>query len=378
MIMETKKQRLRKDFKPLSTSCSIVCLTPNSPVTQTYNSDIDEWEPDREFGTGTILLPNCTVSVTDGTFRNGNVNDLLTNIIWRVNNVDITTLPEWTGKFIINTTDGSPNKGAITIKKNILPYERPILTFEGVMTDTRLGINIPFSSEAILETHDKSADQYSVKIEMDNLAYNPFTDPYAQTYPITIFQGTDKVTDYTRYSFKLSTISGLNTQDYTDDDIFVQKNLSGFCLILDLRLTEKKDFLLEIFKDNKKVSFTQFSITRINPVVSYQFASGADMSANAKQTYNRAIFSYMGNTLLNPERVLDVSWYTDTEKKKKVWHNEGISTLLNYEKAGVGNTESDSWMDVYLEISNKKAHKYATSVDDKNYIDENGNKYIFT
>ncbi|MDD3040306.1 hypothetical protein [Bacteroides sp.] len=376
--METKKQRLRKDFKPLSTSCSIVCLTPNSPVTQTYNSDIDEWEPDREFGTGTILLPNCTVSVTDGTFRNGNVNDLLTNIIWRVNNVDITTLPEWTGKFIINTTDGSPNKGAITIKKNILPYERPILTFEGVMTDTRLGINIPFSSEAILETHDKSADQYSVKIEMDNLAYNPFTDPYAQTYPITIFQGTDKVTDYTRYSFKLSTISGLNTQDYTDDDIFVQKNLSGFCLILDLRLTEKKDFLLEIFKDNKKVSFTQFSITRINPVVSYQFASGADMSANAKQTYNRAIFSYMGNTLLNPERVLDVSWYTDTEKKKKVWHNEGISTLLNYEKAGVGNTESDSWMDVYLEISNKKAHKYATSVDDKNYIDENGNKYIFT
>lgn len=380
----------------------MVCLTPTSPIIQLYNSEINEWEPDREIGTPTILLPSCEASASDGSFQNGSVNRILSNIKWTVNNVDIATLPEWNGKYSIDDTQNSPTRGAITIKKNILPSERIVLKFNGVITDTRLGINVEFSAEESLSTHDKSEDGYTVSLGSDTIfVYNPFKDrlleydykvgngliapstaarnacldanSYEQTIPITVFKGGKKMDS--GYNYQILKIDSAGNIGALPNTNIINGPISSGGIKFDLRFIEKGDYYLKITVGGKEKTGIQFSINRSYPAISTEPVSGSDIPANAREMYNKIIITYDGAKIEYPQTVVDIDWYTDTESKKAVWHNQGDIGIINLEKSGIGNAENDSWMDIYQTISQKGIY-YLAGYGSNTYTD-GGNTLIF-
>ena len=87
-IFQSKRGHTRVKFEPLNVSCSLVCLTPQSPMAQVINTTLSpiEYEPDRSV-TPTLILPEVRAIDLDNIFQHGAVNQYLTldNMEWTVN-----------------------------------------------------------------------------------------------------------------------------------------------------------------------------------------------------------------------------------------------------------------------------------------------------
>ena len=156
--MESQKKRIRRDYAPLTVMTGLVCTTPLSPVTQVYNSAINEWEPDRTL-TPTVVHPDVTAHAKDGSWKTPQANASLASMVWKVNGVDISTLNEWQGLYEINLVGAT--RGDITIRKNLQPGSYLELSFEAVLADNRLGVNIPIICDPIVLS---TVDNYSFLI----------------------------------------------------------------------------------------------------------------------------------------------------------------------------------------------------------------------
>lgn len=412
--MKSNAVKIRKDFKPLITSCALVTLTPNSPCTQVYNSEINEWEPDREAGTWTVVCPVIYVTDKENTFRNGRANDLLGQILWTVNGVDITTIPAWEGKYVINNAPGD-ERGAITIKKNILPSERAILRFKGAIADTRLGINVWFEDEVILSTHDKSEDSYTISISEDSIMkYNPLKDrlleydykvahgiiaenasvraacidinSYLRTVHFNVFKGKTKLSSLNGYTISLfqnyskpANYVALFSPD--QDPSFVAIDTSAFTITFDFRLLTKMDYLLKLMLSGNEKAAVQFSINRAYPAVKGEAALGSDINPGAQYVYNKALVSMDGKKLAYPETACKIVWSTEVYDPalgiKTVVHNEGEQTVIDLQKAGIGDTDLDGWMSIYFTLTQKDMYKLAVNENGDYLTDESGNKLFF-
>lgn len=409
--MRSNAVKIRKDFKPLITSCALVTLTPNSPTTQVYNSEINEWEPDRESGTWTVICPVMNVTDKENTFRNGRVNDLLGSILWTVNGVDITTLAAWENKYAINNTPGE-ERGSITIKKNILPSDRTILRFKGSIADTRLGINVWFEDEVILSTHDKSEDSYTISISEDTIMkYNPLKDrlleydykvahgiiaenaqvradcidinSYLRTVHFNVFKGKTKLTSLAGYQISLfqnyskpANYVALFSAD--QDPSFVSIDTTAFTITFDLRLLTKMDYLLKLLIGGKEKASVQFSLNRVYPKIKGEVALGSDINPGTAYVYNKALVSMDGKKLAYPSAACKIVWATEVYDAatgtKTVTHNEGEQTVISLQKAGIGDTDLDGWMNIYFTLTQKETMKLLVDSAGDYLADENGNK----
>ena len=401
--MRSNSKRIRKAFNPLSTACTIVSLTPNSPVTQVY--DGEEYEPCREFGTGTVLCPRPVISGSKGTFQEGQVNRLLANIKWYVNGVDISTISAWRDMYSIDETTGN-NRGAITIRKNIMPGERVILRFSGEVTDTRLGANIQFEAEVVLETHDKAEDDYSISFKEDQIIrYNPFLDrlleydykvfkglitpsdtewekafdanSYFRIIPFTVFRGAKAIT--TGYDVKIfSNVNGTLTEVPTDSAVIT---LTPSNITVDLRLIEKADYVLKLFVGNKEKLFTQFSFSLVRPGISGECVFGADINPADTVHRNRASTSVNGKRIELPEAYMNFKWFTDAydavSGKKTVEHEGGETVSIPLGKTGIGNKDNDSWLEVYFDATQKDPLYVATTETGARLTTEDGKLILF-
>ena len=400
--MRSNSKRVRKAFNPLSTACTIVSLTPNSPVIQVYNGE--EFEPDREFGTGTVLCPRPVVSGSKGTFQEGQVNRLLANIKWYVNGVDIRTISSWQGKFAIDETTGN-NRGAITIRKNILPTEKAILRFSGEVTDTRLGANMQFESEAVLETHDKAEDDYSISIKEDQIIlYNPFLDrlleydykvfkgiispseterqkcldsnSYLRTIPFTVFKGAKAIT--TGFDVKIfENVNGALTE-VSNDSAVIQHTLNN--ITADLRLIEQADYVLKVFIGDKEKALMQFAFSLVRPGINGECAFGADINPSDAVHRNKALISVNAKDIEFPEAYMGFKWFTDVydvSGKKTVEHEGGESVSIPLSKTGIGDKDNDSWLEVYFDATQKEPLYVATTETGARLTTEDGKLILF-
>lgn len=200
--METIKKRKRKIFAPLTTSVTVACDSAFSPVTQVYNAEIQEYEPDRTV-IATVLRPVVTANAVDGSWNDPYVNKLLADMHWFANGQDISTLDDWTGKYEISQVGAE--RGSLIIRRNVAPGERIDLHFEAVLPDPRIGFNIDIVSEVVcLSTTDKSTDSYaanpshSVLCRNDTSRHCLIRKPTATlNFPeLSILEGTDHTWSY--------------------------------------------------------------------------------------------------------------------------------------------------------------------------------------
>lgn len=402
--MEANKKRIRKDFAPLNIVANLICSTPNSPVMQVYNALNGEWEPDRSVSP-TAIFPVVNAAATDGSWTNGQANNLLANMVWKVDGVDISTIPAWVGKYSIETSGN--NRGQLTITRNLYPSEHFTLSFEAVIPDNRFGINVPVKADGIsLSTSDKSVDDYSLSISEDQIIkYNPFKDrlliyeykvakglvaysdaerlaaidhnAYERSINVTVNKGPSIITS--GFSLKLYKISGSTLTEVGTSDYEII-SLTSSLVKLDLRLIEKADYMLKVFVLSKEMAHKQFSVSRAYPKIIGDVASGSSINPGETSHCNKALISCDGDIVRYPEAILSIIWKTETydatNGTKMVVHNEGEQALINLNNAGVGDTELDDWMNIFFSATQKGAMNIATDENGNTLINESGNILI--
>ncbi len=399
--MQTNKKRIRKEFAPLTVAHSIRCITPASPTTQIYNGANGEYEPDREL-TPTIILPDVVANASDGSWPNPHSNGSLADMHWFVNGKDISTLPDWNGKYSIDQVGDT--RGAISISKNISPGDAVELHFEASLADYRLGVNIPIKTDKItLSTTEKANDGYSISIgDSSIIQYDPLKDrlrlyeykvahgliaasssaqtaakdkcSYLHEVPVTVFNGKVKMkSGYTIRVYRVVNPLSLTLLSSGVDEIHT---ISATKVIFDVRLIEKASYVIKAFVGNKEVAMIELGFSRIYQDYSCSPTNGTAIHPSDTERYDRAMVDSDGNIVECPGMIFRIVWFTDTNSKTGVKHNEGDETVFQLDKTGIGSTYSDDWCDVYCECEYKPAHKTATEGTTV-WTDKNGNRYIF-
>lgn len=399
--METGRKRIRKDFAPLNVAVSVACATPASPITQVYNSENGQYEPDRGI-TPTIIRPEVIASASDGSWKDPHSNQFLADMKWYVNGKDISTLNDWQGLYSIDTVGST--RGSITIMRNILPNEKVTLRFEAVIADYRLGVNIPVvTDEVVLSTADKSGDTFSLSLEEDQIIrYDPFLDrlhlyehkvaqglisaseanrqaaidenAYLRTITIALHKGRSIITS--GYSVKVFRITGTKTLTELSAGTDEVVSISSTGITLDLRVVTKSDYLVVAYIEGETVGQIQFSVNRVYRKFTCKPTNGTSISPNDTMRYDQAAVESDGQIVECPGRVIKITWKTDTLAKTGILHNEGEKTFFELSKTGIGNTYNDDWLETITEAELKGAYEFATDENGNYYTDENGNKLI--
>lgn len=405
--MRSNKKRIRVDYAPLNLAVSVECLTPDYPAMQVYNSANGEYEPDRTVN-HSVFWPMIMANANDGSWHNQYANAILTNMKWYVDGVDITTLQDWANLYEIDNTD-SNYRGAITIKRNVLPSQQFSLHFEGEITDPRLGTVMTIvSDEIILSTQDVSEDSYSLSIGDDQIIqYNPFKDKlhlydykvahglitassaaelaatdenaYLRQIPITLFQGDTAVasTGYTIKLYRVNSPTSFTELSAGEDEVVA---ITPTAITLDLRVITKADYLIKAFiTDSARINpQLQFSVNRVYQNYDCRPTNGTGINPGDVERYDEAMVDSDGEVVECPENIIQIIWKTDSANITGQVHNEGEKTLFSIEKTGIGRNYNDDWLDVYTESEIKPQHDFATDgTGGDQFTDEDGNDLIF-
>ena len=390
--METvRKKRLYTDYEPLSIAVSLEVTTPHSSVGQVYDPVDNSFAPDREI-TPLVITPVVIANTLEDSWSQIFANPLLAEMKWFVNGVDITTLPSWSEKYLIN--QGGLERGAITVSRNVAVEKHIELHFEAVVPDERTGVNIPIVSDVInLTTVDKAGDTWGISIDAEpDIIYNPFLDrllmydykvangisagsradaidsnAYEKTINLLVTRGGVKVTaGYTAHFYKLN---GQTMTEITNDIEVTAKSNSS--IKLDLRFIEKEDYLIIIKSEDVEVARTQFSVTRAYPKYGVEILSGVSIRPSQYVHRNKVAVKHNSQIVEIPEPLIRMIWFTDTDNLIGKQWQEGIKCFIDILKTGIGKTYLDSWMDLYIKTEHKKAfHQY------EDFTDTNGNIYI--
>lgn len=403
--METTRRRIRKDFAPLNVAVSVVCPTTGSPLTQVYSAVNGTYEPNREI-TATILRPIVVLNATDGSLDVPYGNAKLGEVHWFANGKDISTLPDWNGKYAIRT-DGSMN-GSLMVSRNVAVNERITVHMEASVYDGRLGINIPIKTDGIvLSTTDKSEDMYSLALECSAAhQYNPFNDrlfryeykvshglqeasdeeeaeatdenSYKFRVPVKLYRGAAQV-DFGKYTLHLYRKNGTGPKEQlnvgaADEAIDVTPSQ----ILLDLRLIEDCSYTIEAEVGGETVAGTQISIAREHPVFRIEPSNISNFPPAAEQHYDEAAVSSNGHAVECASSIIYMVWNTVTARlPTPKRHNEGQKTLFSLSEAGVGNTFESGWIEIFIEAEQKRAYSIAADEDGNVLVDEEGNTLIF-
>lgn len=407
--MISNNKRIRIDYAPLNVAVSMEVATPNSPTMQVYNAIEDEYEQDREL-TPTKLWPRVNADASDGSWTNRYANTILTNMTWYVDGVLISLHPDWTG----TTSDGralyemdetvTAYRGSLEVRKNIPPETEYALHFEAVVSDPRLGTNIPIvSDKVILSTDDKSEDGYSISIGDDQIIrYNPFNDrlhlyeykvahglvtasgeaeaatdenAYIRTVTVAVYKGyTEMTSGYTLRLYRMNA-NGTTEELAAGSDEVV--SISATAIVLDLRMVTKSDYIIRAAVNNavRPDPEVQFSVNRVCPSYLCRPTNGTSIGPDDVMRFDKAMVDSDGKVVECPASIISILWKTETVGGT-VQHNEGGTTLFSIAKTGIGKNYDDDWMDIITETDIKPAYSYAVDESGDVLTDESGNELI--
>lgn len=399
-MITSKVYRIRKDFQPLTSTVNLVVRSTASPQTQVYDGEV--FEPDRGV-TPLVIIPQVIAKSTDGSWDEPYANKLLapTSIKWLVNGVDVTTLSDWKSLVTIDSTSDSYSRGMISISRNVLPSESFDLQFKGTFTDTRLGVNIDVQSEIVsLNTVSKADDAYGLSLgNTTNFKYNIFQDrlfandlyqqfgvgtekertdcydgkQYLFSMPIVVCHGTKQTTE--GFSIKLFRITDGKHEELSANGLEVNK-IGTDEIIIDCRFVTKEEYLVELLVDDVHMDAQQFSISREDE--GYNCSPIFAMSIQPSDEYhrNKLRVETDNQVISNPGYYLNINWYaTSANVQKQAWQS-GERCVINLTTAGVGNTSTDGWLQVWAETEPKGAFEVMDDETGEAFTDENGEIFI--
>ena len=411
---QSKRGHTRVKFEPLNVSCSLVCLTPQSPMAQVTNATLSpaEYEPDRRYSP-TIVLPEVRVIDLDNVFHHGAANQYLTldNMEWNVNGEPIGDV--WNEGDYDIVTDESDTRGALRVYKNLGVKEEAVLHFKGKFLDWRTGIILDVESgDAALTCTDKGDDIMNCHIDKPFVEYDPIFDDLL-LYEYKVSRGIPVYgsrTDYINGKSYEQTVNIVLTNGNTECDTLPdgismklvklgsdtpivansEANPEVMSIIypnikFDMRLIDKADYEIQFLKGNTIICRTTIGLhTSCTMPVSGQGISVADITASQAEYFNSLLLNLADKQVKYPELYYLIQWFTQAKYNdngtwkyaaQKAWQR-GVSMYATVEELGIGLTQNNSFFDYWFEVNAHKSCKPQTDENGVVLTDENGNILI--
>ena len=412
---QSKRGHTRVKFEPLNVSCSLVCLTPQSPMAQVINTTLSpiEYEPDRS-DTPTLVLPEVRAIDLDNVFQHGAVNQYLTldSLEWTVDGKSINSV--WTEGVdyeIIKTEDDT--RGALKVFKNLGANEKAVLHFKGKFFDWRTGIILDVESgdEALICT-DKGENIMQCHIDKPVIEYDPLFDDlllydYKKAREISVYGSradyingksfeqainvvlTDGTTECATLpdgiSMKLVKLGSDTALVANSEENPEVMEISYPNIKFDMRLIDKADYEVQFLKGSTMVCRATIGLhTSCTMPVLGQGAIGSDIAASQKEYFNSVLLNLADRQVEYPELYYLIQWFTQAKYNdngtwkyatQKTWQR-GVNMEAAVADLGIGLTQNNSFFDFWFEL---EAHKPCQLLTDENGLiltDEDGNFLI--
>ena len=415
---QSKRGHTRVKFEPLNISCSLVCLTPQSPMAQVINTTLSpiEYEPDRS-DTPTLVLPEVRAIDLDNVFQHGAVNQYLTldSLEWTVNGEPINSKnsvwKEGVDYEIIKTD--TDTRGALKVFKNLGANEKAVLHFKGKFLDWRTGIIIDVESgDAALTCTDKGEDIMDCHIDKPVVEYDPLFDDlllydykkareipvngsradyingksFEQTVNIVLTDGTKECATLpagiSMKLVKLGSDTALVANSEANPEVM---EISYPNIKFDMRLIDKADYEVQFLKGSTMICRATIGLhTSCTMPVLGQGTSGADIAASQIEYFNSAMLNLADRQVDYPELYYLIQWFTQAKYNdngtwkyaaQKTWQR-GVNMEAAVADLGIGLTQNNSFFDFWFEL---EAHNPCKLLTDENGLiltDENGNFLI--
>ena len=414
---QSQRGHTRVKFEPLNVSCSLVCLTPQSPMAQVTNATLSpaEYEPDRRVSP-TLVLPEVRAIDLDNVFQHGAVNQYLSldNMEWTVNGKPIGEVWNEGNECDYEiVTDASDTRGALKIFKNLGANEKAVLHFKGKFLDWRTGIILDVESgDAALTCTDKGDDIMNCHIDKPVVEYDPLFDElllydykvargipvqgsrddcingksFEQTINVVLTDGTTECATLpdgiSMRLVKLGTVIPIVANSEANPEVMA---ISYPNIKFDMRLIDKADYEVQFLKGSTIVCRATIGLhASCTMPVFGQGTSGADIAVSQKEYYNSVLLNLADRQVEYPELYYMIQWFTQAKYNdngtwkyatQKAWQR-GVSMTAPVEDLGIGLTQNDSFFDYWFDVN---AHKSCQPQTDENGViltDEDGNILI--
>ena len=414
---QSQRGHTRVKFEPLNVSCSLVCLTPQSPMAQVTNATLSpaEYEPDRRVSP-TLVLPEVRAIDLDNVFQHGAVNQYLSldNMEWTVNGKPIGEVwNEGNERDYEIVTDASDTRGALKIFKNLGANEKAVLHFKGKFIDWRTGIILDVESgDAALTCIDKGEDIMQCHIDKPVVEYDPMYDDlilydykvargipvqgsrddcingksFEQTINVVLTDGTTECATLpdgiSMRLVKLGTVIPIVANSEANPEVMA---ISYPNIKFDMRLIDKADYEVQFLKGSTIVCRATIGLhASCTMPVFGQGTSGADIAVSQKEYYNSVLLNLADRQVEYPELYYLIQWFTQAKYNdngtwkyatQKSWQR-GVNMAAPVAELGIGLTQNNSFFDFWFEL---EAHKPCQLLTDENGLiltDEYGNFLI--
>ena len=414
---QSQRGHTRVKFEPLNVSCSLVCLTPQSPMAQVTNATLSpaEYEPDRRVSP-TLVLPEVRAIDLDNVFQHGAVNQYLSldNMEWTVNGKPIGEVWNEGNECDYEiVTDASDTRGALKIFKNLGANEKAVLHFKGKFLDWRTGIILDVESgDAALTCTDKGDDIMNCHIDKPVVEYDPLFDDlllydYKKAREIPVYGSRDEyingksfeqtvnvvLTDGTKECATLPDGISIKLVKLGSDTALVANSeanpevmeISYPNIKFDMRLIDKADYEVQFLKGSTIICRATIGLhTSCTMPVFGQGTSGADIAASQKEYFNSAMLNLADRQVDYPELYYLIQWFTQAKYNdngtwkyaaQKAWQR-GVNLEAAVADLGIGLTQNNSFFDFWFELEAHKPCQLLTDEDGLILTDENGNFLI--
>ena len=415
---QSQRKHTRLDFSPLTTSCSLVCITPDSPTAQAANTALGQYEPDRKI-TPTIIRPEVRVNDPDGIYTSGlnNLNLASDQHEWFVNSKPIATVWKVGVDYDIIKDDTDDN-GSLKVKKNLVPGEVAELRYRGKFYDFRTGTNYNVSGSGMkLTTTDKGSNRIDCSVDSELLTYDPLKDEllfyeflvaegieqagqrdkfvngksYERTVTVTLTSGTSTLTALPKgWTMRLvergkTTALAANTLDRPEITA-----ISFPTIKFDLRFVWSEQYEVQILdaKGNVQASTGISIIRNMSILTQHEVARGNDIVPGQQRYFNKGIFAAGSQLIQYPQLYYEIQWWTqarvyDTATSSykyadRINRQIGESMECSVESLGIGTEKNLCWFDVAMDIEEREPATILTTEDANTVLtDEKGNVLFF-
>ena len=414
-VFKSQRTHTRVKFTPLTTSCQLVCLTPQSPITQSINttSGTPQYEPDRTLSP-TVIFPDIRANDPDNVFGAGaaNAHISLDTIQWLVDEKPIAEVwTESTDYEIVKTA--TDTRGSLKIYKNLAASAKAVLRFKGAFVDWRTNIIYNVVSDDIaLTCTDKGGDVIGCSVDKPLINYDPLFDDlliydYKVARGITV-QGNraDYITGKCYEQSVSVVLTSGTTQLATLPDGLTMRvvRLGGNAALVpgstnnpellsatfptikfDMRLIDKADYEVQFLENGKVVASATIGLhtTTSMPTMGKPLRS-ADIVPSMDVYENSIVLNLENRMVEYPELFYLIQWFTQAKyndngtwkyAKELTWQRgERISAAIA--DLGIGVTVNDSYFDLWFDVEPHGARELIADENGEVLTDENGELLI--
>lgn len=414
-VFTSQRTHTRVKFTPLTTSCQLVCMTPQSPTTQSINTTtgVAQYEPDRKLSP-TVIFPDIRANDPDNIFGSGAANAYISldTIQWLVDEQPIAEVwTEGTDYEIVKTA--TDTRGSLKIYKNLAASARAVLRFKAAFVDWRTNIayNVE-SGDIALTCTDKGADVLSCSVDKPIINYDPLFDDllifdykvargitvqgqredyvtgkcYEQSVSVVLTNGTTQLTSLPDgLTMRVVRLGGTTALVPGSTDSPELLSTTFPTIKFDMRLIDKADYEVQFVKNDKVMTASTIGLHTTTTMPTTGKPLRASDIVPSMDVYENSIVLSLENRMVEyPELFYLIQWFTQAKyndngtwkyAKELTWQR-GERIIAAIADLGIGVTVNDSYFDLWFDVEPHGVCELITDENGEVLTDENGELLI--